>query len=52
MRNRKKQRELAERRRAREEMIDLCDFCGIRDPTPYLAVRDIVRRQDGEKIET
>ena len=33
------------RRRKREEKLDLTDFCGIKDPTPYEAVKNIIRRE-------
>ena len=29
----------------REEKLDLVDYCGIKDPTPYLAVKNIIRRE-------
>ena len=29
----------------REENLDLHDYCGIKDPTPYLAVRNIIRKE-------
>lgn len=29
----------------REEKIDLIDYCGIKDPTPYLAVKNIIRKE-------
>ena len=29
----------------REEKIDLIDFCGIKDPTPYEAVKNIIRKE-------
>ena len=28
-----------------EEKLDLIDYCGIKDPTPYEAVRNIIRRE-------
>ena len=28
-----------------EEQIDLIDYCGIKDPTPYLAVKNIIRKE-------
>ncbi len=28
-----------------EEKLDLVDYCGIKDPTPYLAVKNIIRRE-------
>ena len=42
MRNRKEQRRL---RKAREEKLELRDFCGIRDPTPYEAVKHIIQQE-------
>ena len=29
----------------REEKLDLVDYCGIKDPTPYLAVKNIIRKE-------
>ena len=40
MRNRKIQRE---NRRLKYELLDLKDLCGINDPTPYEAVKKIIR---------
>ena len=40
MRNREKQRE---NRRLNYELLDLKDICGINDPTPYEAVKKIIR---------
>ena len=40
MRNRKKQRE---NRRLKYELLNLKDICGINDPTPYEAVKKIIR---------
>ena len=46
MRDRKKQREL---RKAKEEKLEIRDFCGILDPTPYDAVKGIIKKeQKGE----
>lgn len=42
MRNRKVQREVR-RQVGREEKLDLHDFCGMKDPTPYEAVKNIIR---------
>ena len=28
-----------------EEKIDLIDYCGIKDPTPYLSVKNIIRKE-------
>ena len=40
------QKEAAEREaQRREEKLDLTDFCGIKDPTPYEAVKNIIRRE-------
>lgn len=51
MRNRKKQQELIKakvRKVSQEEKLDLVDFCGIKDPTPYEAVKNMIRR--GESV--
>ena len=51
MRNRKKQQELIKakvRKVSQEEKLDLVDYCGIKDPTPYEAVRNMIRR--GESV--
>ena len=45
MRNRKVQRDLKKTGVRKEEMIDRVDYCGIRQPTPYQAVKNIVRDQ-------
>ncbi len=44
MRDRKKQRELKKAKVRKEEKLDLIDYCGIKDPTPYEAVKNMVRR--------
>lgn len=47
MRNRKKQQELIKAKVtkvSREEKLDLVDYCGIKDPTPFEAVRDMIRK--------
>lgn len=47
MRNRKKQQELIKAKVtkvSREEKLDLFDYCGIKDPTPFEAVRNMIRR--------
>ena len=44
MRDRKKQRELRKTGIRKEEKLDLYDYCGIKDPTPYLAVKNMIRR--------
>ena len=49
--SRKTAREIRKRRRwmirqgVREEMIELRDKCGIKDPTPYEAVKHMVKQQ-------
>ena len=40
MKNRKKQRH---NRRIKEEMLDRKNMCGINDPTPYEAVKEIIK---------
>jgi len=40
---RNKDREIREG--IREEKIDLIDYCGIKDQTPYLAVKNIIRKE-------
>ena len=44
MRNRKKQQELIKAKISKEEKLDLHDYCGIKDPTPYEAVKNMIRR--------
>lgn len=47
MRNRKKQQELIKAKVtkvSREEKLDLFDYCGIKDPTPFEAVRNMIRK--------
>ena len=40
------QKEATEREvQCREEKLDLIDYCGIKDPTPYLAVKNIIRKE-------
>lgn len=46
MRNRKKQQELI--KVSKEEKLDLIDYCGIKDPTPYEAVKNMIRK--GESV--
>ena len=54
MRNRKVQREM--RRMygkgafSNEEKLDLHDYCGIKDPTPYLAVKNIIDQEKAEAV--
>lgn len=33
------------RKPTREEKLDLVDFCGIKDPTPYEAVKNMIRKE-------
>lgn len=40
MKNRDRQRH---NRRVKEEMLDLRDMCGVKDPTPYEAVKEIIK---------
>ena len=40
MKNRKKQRH---NRKIKEEMLDRKDMCGLNDPTPYEAVKEIIK---------
>lgn len=40
MKNRNRQRH---NRRVKEEMLDLKDMCGVKDPTPYEAVKEIIK---------
>ena len=42
MKNRDRQRE---NRRRKEEKLELRDFCGIKDPTPFEAVKNIIRKE-------
>lgn len=47
MRNRKKQQELIKAKVTKlclEEKLDLHDYCGIKDPTPFEAVKNMIRR--------
>ena len=49
MRNRKVQRELHRmgvRRMTNEEKIELRDKCGMKDPTPYEAVKHMVQERE------
>lgn len=40
MKNRKKQRH---NRRIKEKMLDSKNLCGVNDPTPYEAVKEIIK---------
>lgn len=33
-----------------EEKLDLHDYCGIKDPTPYLAVKNIIDQEKAEAV--
>ncbi len=44
MRNRKRQQELIKAKIRKEEKLDLRDYCGLKDPTPYEAVKNMIRR--------
>ena len=48
MRNREKQRELRRAGIRKEEKLDLVDTFGKKDPTPYQAVKNIIRK--GERV--
>ncbi len=48
MRNRKKQQEMIKAKISKEEKLDLVDYCGIKDPTPYEAVKNMIRK--GESV--
>ena len=40
MKNRNRQRN---NRRVKEELLDLKDMCGVKDPTPYKAMKEIIK---------
>ena len=42
---RRETEQAAKERAKQEELLDRVDFCGIRQPTPYQAVKNIVRKQ-------
>lgn len=44
MKNRVRQRE---NRRKKEERIAMQDYCGIKNPTPFSAVKSIVAKEKG-----
>lgn len=48
MKSRKRQRL---NRRIKQELLDLRDSCGVKDPTPYEAVKEMIKelRTDYEK---
>ncbi len=41
MKSRKRQRH---NRRIKEEMVKLRDSCGVKDPTPHKAVKELIKR--------
>lgn len=45
MRNRKVQREVR-RKYGRQEKLDKVDSFGVKDPTPYEAVKNMIRRKE------
>ena len=45
LRNRKIHRALRKAGFSREELIERRDYCGIRDPTPYEAVKIIIKQE-------
>lgn len=46
MRNRAIQRALRRERITKEQLLSRRDFCGIRDPTPYEAVKNIIDQDE------
>lgn len=46
MRNRAIQRTLRRERITKEQLLSRRDFCGVRDPTPYDAVKNIIDQDD------
>ena len=46
MKKRKKQRA---NRRIKEEMLDIIDTCGVKDPTPYEAVKELIKEFNKKK---
>lgn len=40
MKNRNRQRH---NRKVKEDMLDLRNMCGVKDPTPYEAVKEIIK---------
>ncbi len=49
MRNRKVQREVR-RMIGKEEKLDLIDYCGAKDPTPFEAVKNMIRKERSKVI--
>ena len=50
MRNRKVQREMR-RNYGKEEKLDMFDCFGIKDPTPYEAVRNLIKQEREDMAE-
>ena len=48
MRNRREQRRMR-RTYGKEEKLDLRDYCGIKDPTPFEAVRNLIRQDRADR---
>ena len=36
----------------REEKLNLIDYCGIKDPTPYEAVMNMIRRGESVRVHS
>jgi len=51
MRNRRMQRKIR-KISGSEEKIDLVDNCGIKDPTPYEAVKNMIRQERAELVRS
>ena len=47
MKNRKKQRHNC---KIKEELLDRKDMCGLNDPTPYEAVKEIIKDKESNKL--
>ena len=50
MRNRRMQRRIRRVCGTKEERIGLVDYCGIKDPTPYEAVRNMIRQEQEDRM--
>lgn len=46
MKNRERQRA---NRRLKEQLLDIKDICGVKDPTPYEAVKEIINEMRKNK---
>ena len=44
----REERRIKAGRQSKEEKLDLIDYCGIKDPTPYEAVKNMIRK--GESV--